>query len=52
MVDPAFRKSVSKIVVEKYDGDVFAYIKNLCDTIETLEQNLESVNDAYLEEAA
>lgn len=47
-----FRRSISKIIVQKYGGDVFAYIKNLHDTIETLEVNLEAVNDAYLEKAA
>jgi len=52
MHDSAFRKSVSKIIEEKYEGDVFAYIRNLHDTIDTLEQNLENMNDAYLEAAA
>ena len=44
MHDSVFRKTVSKIVAEKYGGDVFAYIRNLYDTIETLEQNLENIN--------
>jgi len=47
-----FRRSISEIIVQKYGGDVFTYIKNLHDTIDTLEANLEAVNDAYLAEAA
>ena len=50
--DANFRRMISKIVVDKHGGDIFAYIKNLHDTIETLESNLEAVSDAYLEEAA
>lgn len=52
MHDSAFRHSVRRIIAEKYDGDIFAYIKNLHDTIEILESTLENINDAYLKKAA
>lgn len=52
MHDAAFRRSINKIVEEKYDGDVFAYIKNLHETIDTLESNMDNMADAYLHEDA
>ena len=50
--DAEFRSSVSKIVVEKFEGDVFAYIKSLMDAIDVLEANLENATIDFLAEAS
>lgn len=44
-----FRRSVKNIVNEKFNGDIFAYIKNLVDTIDILEANLNNVHSAMVE---
>ena len=47
-----FRRSVAAIVKEKFNGDVFAYIENLVETIDTLEQTLENVTNSMMEDVA
>ena len=51
-ITPEFRRSISNIVVEKFDGDIYAYIKSLHDSIETLENNLDNMTTDFLGEAA
>lgn len=47
-----FRRSVNNLVAEKYEGDVYAYIKSLMDQIDILESNLENATIDFLAEAA
>lgn len=47
-----FRRSVKNIVTEKFDGDIYAYIKSLMNTIETMEAQLENITVDFLAEVA
>lgn len=49
---PAFKRQVQKLVHEKFGGDLFAYVFNLTQTVDTLEENLSNVNDAFLKRTA
>lgn len=49
--DSDFRRSITNIIAEKHHGDVFAYIKNLIETIDTLEASMESLTIDFLNEA-
>ena len=46
--DSDFRRSITNIIAEKHNGDVFAYIKNLIETIDTLEANMERFTIDFL----
>lgn len=50
--DKNFRRTVNNIVREKFEGDVYAYIKSLMDVISDLEATLESATIDFLSEAA
>ena len=47
-----FRRSMDNIVAEKFEGDIYAYIKSLMDQIDILEANLENSAIDFLAEAA
>lgn len=47
-----FRRNTKNIIAEKFNGDVFAYIKCLTETIETLENNLENISIDFLASAS
>lgn len=49
-ITPEFRRSVNNIIVEKFDGNVFAYIKSLYETIDTLNACMENNAVDFLSE--
>ena len=50
-ITPEFRRSVSNIIIEKFDGDAFAYIKSLYETIDMLNTCMENNAVDFLSEA-
>lgn len=47
---PAFKRQIQKLVREKFGGDPYAYIFNLVQTVDTLEENLSNINDEIIDE--